>query len=160
VAIITTITEIRAPAERVFDLSRSVDLHTRSAGTTRETAVAGITSGLLELGQEVTWRGKHFGIWQNLTSRITVFSRPDHFCDSMIQGAFRRLNHDHFFSTQGELTIMKDIFDFTSPLGILGRFADALFLKSYMRQFIVERNCVIKKTAESDDWKLYLNPRN
>ena len=158
-AILTTITEICAPAERVFDLSRSVDLHVRSAGSTGETAIAGVTSGLLELGQEVTWRGKHFGLWQNLTSKITMFSRPDHFRDSMVRGAFRRLDHDHFFQAQGDLIIMKDVFDFTSSLGILGRVAEALFLESYMRRFIVERNAVIRKAAEGDDWKLYLNPK-
>jgi ligand-binding SRPBCC domain-containing protein len=156
VAVITTITKIRAPADRVFDLSRSVDLHVRSAGSTEETAIAGVTSGLLGLGQEVTWRGKHFGVWQKLTSKITRFSRPDYFRDSMVRGAFQRLDHDHYFESQGELTIMKDVFDFTSPLGILGRVADALFLESYMRRFIVARNDVIKKTAEGEDWKLYL----
>ena len=51
---------------------------------------------------------------------------------------------------------MKDIFDFTSPLGILGQIADILFLKSYMRRFIVERDNLIKKAAEGNDWKLYL----
>ena len=157
-AVITTITEIRAPAERVFDLSRSVDLHVRSAGRTGETAVAGVTSGLLELEQEVTWRGKHFGVWQNLTSKIIRFSRPDYFRDSMVRGAFLRLDHDHFFETEGDLTIMKDVFDFTSPLGFLGRIAEALFLESYMGRFIIERNDVIKKTAEGEGWKLYLNP--
>jgi ligand-binding SRPBCC domain-containing protein len=159
VAVITTITEIHAPAGRVFDLSRSVDLHVRSAGATGETAVAGVTRGLLELGQEVTWRGKHSGIRQDLTSRITVFSRPGHFRDSMVKGAFRRLDHDHFFTAQGEMTSMKDVFDFTSPLGIFGRIADALFLESYLRRFIVERNEIIKKAAEGDDWKLYLEAK-
>lgn len=157
-AVVTTITKIRAPAERVFDLARSVDLHVRSAGSTGESAIAGVTSGLLELGQEVTWRGRHFGVWQNLTSKITRFSRPDYFRDSMVRGAFQRLDHDHYFELHGDLTIMKDVFDFTSPLGVLGRVADALFLESYMRRFIIERNNVIKKTAEGQDWKLYLSP--
>jgi ligand-binding SRPBCC domain-containing protein len=120
VSFVTTITEIRAPSERVFDLSRSVDLHVRSASATGERVIAGINSGLLELGQEVTWRGRHFGIWQDLTSRITIFSRPDHFRDSMVRGAFRELEHDHFFEAHGDLTIMKDVLDFKSPLGILG----------------------------------------
>jgi ligand-binding SRPBCC domain-containing protein len=156
VSVVTTITEIRAPSERVFDLSRSVDLHVRSTAATGERVIAGSNSGLLELGQEVTWRGRHFGIWQNLTSRITIFSRPDHFRDSMVRGAFRELDHDHCFEVYGDLTIMKDVFDFTSPLGILGRAADALFLTQYMRRFIIERNAVIKKAAEGEDWKLYL----
>lgn len=155
-ATITTITKIRAPTQRVFDLSRSVDLHVRSAGSTGETAIAGVTSGLLELGQEVTWRGRHFGVWQNLTSKITQFSRPNYFRDSMVRGAFRRLDHDHFFEAHGDLTIMKDVFNFTSPLGPLGRVAEMLFLESYMHRFIVERNDVIKNTAEGQDWKLYL----
>jgi len=126
-AVIRTVVEIRAPIERVFDLSRSVDLHVRSAGGTRETAIAGVTSGLLEMGQEVTWRGKHFGVYQNLTSRITAFSRPNHFRDSMVRGAFQRLDHDHFFKAHGDLTIMEDVFDFTSPLGFLGRMAEVFF---------------------------------
>ena len=76
----------------------------------------------------------------------------------MLQGAFRRLDHDHYFEAQGDLTIMKYIFDFTSPLGMLGRIADALFLESYMRRFIIERNDVIRATAEGEAWKQYLNP--
>jgi ligand-binding SRPBCC domain-containing protein len=144
-AVITTITKIYAPADRVFDLSRSVDLHVHSAGKTGETAIAGVTSGLLDLDQEVTWRGRHFGVWQNLTSKVTAFSRPDYFRDSMVKGAFLRLDHDHFFETQGSMTVMRDVFDFTSPLGFwvaLQRFSswsricDASLLK---------RNAVIKK---------------
>ncbi|NJM41916.1 MAG: hypothetical protein HC853_14760 [Anaerolineae bacterium] len=38
-------------------------------------AIAGVTSGLIGLGQEVTWRARHFGIWQSLTVRITEFQR-------------------------------------------------------------------------------------
>jgi ligand-binding SRPBCC domain-containing protein len=114
-AVITTLIEIRAPAGRVFDLARSVDFHVRSAGNTGEKAIAGITQGLLKLDDEVTWRGKHFGVWQNLTSRIVAYSRPDHFRDSMMRGAFRRLDHDHFFRERDGVTTMKDVFDFTAP---------------------------------------------
>jgi len=157
VAVITTTTEIRAPIERVFDLSRSVDLHVQSVGNTGETAIAGVTRGLLKMNQEVTWRGKHFGIYQNLTSRITAFSRPDYFRDSMVRGAFQRLDHDHFFEARSDVTVMKDVFDFVSPLGILGRAAELLFLEAYMRRFIAKRNDVIKAVAEGNDWKLYLS---
>jgi ligand-binding SRPBCC domain-containing protein len=153
---IVTITEICAPIERVFDLARCVDLHVRSAGDTGETAVAGVTSGLLELDQEVTWCGRHFGVWHKLTSRITAYSRPNYFRDSMVKGAFRDLNHDHFFNDQNGRTIMRDVFDFTAPFGILGNAADRYFLRPHLKEFILERNRMIKKTAESDDWKSYL----
>src|SRR5262245_9449050 len=92
-------TDIRAPVERVFDLSRSIDLHRESMGKTGESAVGGVTTGLIGPGESVTWQARHFGVWQRLTSRITAFDRPHHFRDSMVQGAFARFDHDHHFST-------------------------------------------------------------
>jgi hypothetical protein len=84
-------TMVNAPASRCFDLSRSVDLHIKTASASGETAIAGTMSGLLGLGDQVTWRGKHFGIWQTLTSRITIFDRPRHFRDSQVAGTFASL---------------------------------------------------------------------
>jgi ligand-binding SRPBCC domain-containing protein len=154
--VIDVTTSIEAPIDRVFDLSRSIDLHSVSTERTSERAVGGVTSGLIGSGQEVTWRARHFGIWQHLTSRITAFERPIHFRDSLIRGIFRRLDHDHFFSDQGEVTLMRDVFDFQSPLGFLGRIADCLFLQRYMRRLLVTRNAAIKNAAETDQWRRYL----
>ena len=52
-------------------------MHVRSAAGTGEQAIAGTTRGLLGLHQEVTWRGRHFGVWQELTSRITAYAMFD-----------------------------------------------------------------------------------
>jgi ligand-binding SRPBCC domain-containing protein len=156
VPVIDITTQISAPIQRVFDLSRSVDLHAASTAQSGERAVAGVTSGLMSLGQEVTWRARHFGIWQCLTSRITAFDPPTHFRDSLVRGAFRRFDHDHFFSQRGEITTMRDVFDFQSPLGILGRIADYLVLTRYLRHFLTTRNATIKKAAETDEWQHYL----
>jgi hypothetical protein len=79
-------TVIKAPIERCFDLARDIDFHTQSLSATEERAVAGRTSGLLELGETVTWEGRHFGIRQRLTSKITAYNRPHYFRDSMIAG--------------------------------------------------------------------------
>jgi len=150
-------TLIAAPIERVFDLARSIDLHTASTAATGERAVAGVTSGLIGSGEQVTWRARHFGVWQSLTSRIEIFERPSHFRDSMVRGAFRRFDHDHFFEPCAEGTRMRDVFDYASPLGILGRLADGLFLERYMRALLSERNRVIKEVAESQDaWRQYV----
>lgn len=149
-------TIIFAPLERTFDLARSIDLHADSTSGTGERAIAGVTSGLIELGQEVTWRAKHLGVWQSLSSRITAFERPAHFRDSMVRGAFRRFDHDHYFEPCAEGTRMRDVFDYTSPLWILGRAADRLFLERYLRSFLAERNRVVKEVAESDAWRKYL----
>jgi hypothetical protein len=51
---------------------------------------------------------------------------------------------------------MKDIFCFAAPLPVLGRLAEIIFLRRYMRGLLHERNVVIKRIAESSDWKKYL----
>lgn len=152
-ATIVLTTLIHAPPERCFDLSRSVDLHVASTRQSGERAVGPITSGLLGPGDDVTWSARHFGIRQTLTSRMTAFDRPRHFRDSMVRGAFRRFDHDHFFTARGEDTEMRDVFDFESPLGPLGRLADALVLERYLRGFLERRNEEIKRVAESEAWR-------
>lgn len=152
-------THINAPRERVFDLARSVDLHMASTASSKEGVVDGVTSGLMELGETVTWRARHFGLWHQLTSEITQFSRPDHFRDSMVKGSFRRLDHDHWFEPGGQHgtgTVMRDVFTFTSPGGPVGWLVNRLFLTSYLRTLLEHRNEVIKDTAESDEWPMYL----
>ena len=149
-------TEINANIEIVFDLSRSIDLHKISTEHTNETAIAGKTSGLIELDESVTWRAKHFGIYQKLTSKITEFNRPNYFADEMINGAFSRFKHEHHFKKMNGITLMTDIFDYKSPLGILGILADKLFLENYMTDLLNERNRIVKEFAESDKWKQIL----
>jgi ligand-binding SRPBCC domain-containing protein len=142
-------TLINAPIERSFDLSRSIDLHMESTKATSEQAITGRTSGLIGLGETVTWRAKHFGIWQNLTSKITRFEYPNYFTDEMMTGAFKSFKHDHVFSSVDGQTIMKDVFEYESPLGLLGKLANFLFLTSYMRKLLLIRNRVIKEAAEN-----------
>lgn len=153
-------TLIHAPIGRVFDLARSLELHMESTAETGERAVGGVTSGLLGADQEVTWRAKHLGVWQHLTSRMTAFEPPRHFRDSMVRGAFQRFDHDHWFEragSEGQHTRMRDVFDFTSPLGALGRLADHLFLTRYMRGFLERRNRLLRETAEGGQWQKYLS---
>jgi ligand-binding SRPBCC domain-containing protein len=149
-------TSIAAPVDRVFDLARSIDLHTDSVSGTGERAIAGVTSGLIGADEEVTWRARHLGVWQTLTVRITRFEHPVSFTDTMVRGAFRGFKHEHLFAATCEGTAMRDVFDYQSPLGFLGRLADVLFLERYMRAFLVARNRVLKTVAESNDWKRYL----
>ena len=82
---------------RCFDLARSIDLHVVSASASGESVLGIKQSGLLELGDVVTFRGRHFGVMQALTAQITAFDRPRHFRDSQVRGIFRRFEHDHNF---------------------------------------------------------------
>jgi ligand-binding SRPBCC domain-containing protein len=150
---------IRAPIERCFDLARSVEVHLAGNIHCGESAMAwaGVTTGLLGLSQPVTWRAKHFGIWFTLTSEITQFDRPGFFQDAMRKGPFRLMEHDHFFrsASDGE-TEMRDVFRFAAPVPLLGRVAETLILRRYMRELLAERNAAIKRIAESDEWRRYL----
>ena len=150
---------VRAPIERCFDLARSVEAHVASTGPTGERAVAGVTTGLLELDDEVTWHARHLGVWQRLTSRITAFDRPRHFRDSMVAGAFARFDHDHFFEPDPEtdgVCVMTDVFDYDAPLGPLGRLVERVFLDGYMERFLHKRNELLRLLAESEDWRRFL----
>lgn len=150
-------TPIKAPIQRCFDLSRSIDLHQVSMEHTNEKAIAGRTSGLIELGETVTWQAKHFGITQQLSVQITAFKAPFFFVDEMQTGAFKAFRHEHHFKEIPSGTLMTDVFDFEAPLGWLGSFANWLFLTKYMRHLLQERNKVILKIAESEHWKQILS---
>jgi ligand-binding SRPBCC domain-containing protein len=151
---------IRAPAERLFDLARSIDAHIASTPGTDERAIGGRTEGLLDLGEEVTWEARHFGLKQRLTSRITAFDRPRYFRDSMVRGAFRRFDHDHFFDRVTDTeTRCRDIFDFDAPLGALGRVAEMLFLDRYMRRLLEQRMRILEQLATGDAWQKYVEPK-
>jgi ligand-binding SRPBCC domain-containing protein len=149
VVTITLETRINAPAGVCFDLSRNIDMHTASMKKSKEKAVAGVTSGLIEKGQFVTWRATHFFIPMYMTVKIVEMEFPHYFIDIMIKGPFKSLWHKHSFLQEDGYTMMKDEFIIEAPLGILGKIAERLFLKSYMKNLLVKRNQVLKNIAET-----------
>ena len=147
--VIELTTDIDAPIERVFALARDLDLHARSMAHTGERAVAGRTSGLVERGDTVTWRARHFGRWWSLTSRITAVEAPVRIEDVQERGPFAWFRHEHRFEPLGRGTRMRDRWEHRSPLGPLGRLVDRLVLGPYMRRQLVIRNDALKREAEA-----------
>lgn len=141
-------TWIAAPPQCCFDAARNLDLHVVSVSHTNEQAVAGRTSGLIELGEEVTWRARHFGVYQHFTSKITAFQAPTYFQDSMQRGAFKSFIHDHFFSRVDGGTKMKDAITYSAPFGAIGWGVEKVILNRYLRQLLVCRAAAIKSAAE------------
>ncbi|MFD2614203.1 SRPBCC family protein [Paenibacillus gansuensis] len=142
---------IQAPVERCFDLARNVDVHTQTTAATKEKAVGGVTTGLLKLGDEVVWEALHFGVKQRLTARIIEMEAPRRFVDVMVKGAFDSFVHQHeFIGRPDGSTLMVDNFEYKSPLGVLGKLADRLFLERYMRRFLKERALALKELAEGN----------
>ncbi|MGB3606589.1 MAG: SRPBCC family protein [Psychroserpens sp.] len=144
-------THIHADIQTCFDVSRDIDLHQSSMQHSNEKAIAGKTSGLIGLGEWVTWEAKHFCVKQQLTSKVTQYDRPFYFVDDMVSGAFKSFKHEHIFTSEEKnRTLMIDRFNFQSPFGILGKIANILFLKQYMRRLLMTRNLELKNAAEQN----------
>lgn len=156
-ALLELSTDILAPIERGFDLGRSIDLHVATAAASGERAVAGVTTGLIGLGEEVSWRATHFGIRWQMTSRITALERPRFFQDCMVRGPFAVFEHSHSFEDMGDAIRMHDELRFEAPLGVVGRLVAERILAGHLTRFLVERNAILKRVAEDKDaWREYL----
>ncbi|TSE11054.1 SRPBCC family protein [Aquimarina algiphila] len=141
-------TKINAPIEKVFDLARSIDFHVESASKTKEKAISGRISGLIELNETVTWKGKHFGFYLKHQSLITAYNYPNHFTDQMVNGHFKSFRHQHIFNTTSSGTKMIDIIEYKVPLGFLGRILNSIAIKNHLTKFLLSRNRSIKLHLE------------
>jgi ligand-binding SRPBCC domain-containing protein len=150
-------TFIAAPVERVFDLSRSIELHKKSMAHTGEQAISGTTSGLIGLNETVTWKAKHLFRERILKTLIVQMDRPFLFTDEMVKGDFRSMKHEHHFKKVNNGSVMIDLFSFETPYGNIGKLINSLFLTNYLKKLLEKRNHSIKEYAESEKWKFVLN---
>jgi ligand-binding SRPBCC domain-containing protein len=151
---ITLTTKIKAPINKVFDFNRNIDIHKSSTSKSNETAIHGVTSGLINLNETVTWRGKHFGIYLTHESIISAMEIPTYFVDEMVKGRFKSFKHQHTFKEENGFTIMEDQIQYETPFGIFGSIFDKLILRNYFTNFIIERNHFIKNLAENEHYEI------
>ncbi len=133
------------PVPELFERSRSIDAHRESMAHSRERAVAGVTSGTISLGEQVTWRAWHFGLPISMTSRITEMEPPHRFVDEQVRGPFRSFRHEHEFRGENGGSVMIDRIEFSAPLGLLGRAVERIFLAAYLQKLIDVRNEYLAK---------------
>lgn len=150
---------IAAPRDIVFDLNRNVSLHKISMEHVKEEAVGGITSGLINKDDTVTWKGKHLMKTRFFTSKITEMKPYETFTDKMIKGDFKSFEHQHFFKPADNGTIVIDIINYETPYGFIGELVNKFYLNTYLEKLISHRNEVIKQYAETDKWRALLSNR-
>ena len=126
-------------ASEMFDLARDIGVHTASQSESSEQATAGVTGGLIGLGETVTWKARHFGLPLSLTSRVTEFDAPHRFVDEQIRGPFASFRHEHTFESTASGSVMTDRVQFTAPFGMLGRVVEKLVLERYLTRLIEQR---------------------
>lgn len=159
--VIELTTRVAAPPARCFDLSRSIEMHLHSTAATGEEVAHGRSTGLLEAGETIAWRARHFGVRQVLVVRISAFDPPRYFRDSQVRGAFRGFDHDHWFEPDGEGgTIIRERFAFEVPLGVLGRLVGRWIVAPYLRSFLAKRLESIRVAAEGEEWRRFLGETN
>ena len=149
-------TWIDAPVERCFLLSLSVDLHVASARSTQESASGGTAEGTIGEGDTLTFKGSHFGVRWRHTSLIEKLRPHSYYRDVMIAGPFQHFEHDHHFAPMDDGTRMRDEIRFSASGGLLGQLRTRMFLRKQLKAFLMERNAMIKRLAESEDWHKYL----
>lgn len=149
-------TFVAAPAARVFDLSRSIELHKKSMSQNQEQVVSGTISGLIEYQETVTFKAKHLFKNRILKSKITAMKKPLSFTDEMVAGDFKSMKHEHHFKQIENGTLMIDIFHFESPYGSVGKISNRVFLTQYLKKLLEHRNQMIKQYAETEKWKFIL----
>jgi ligand-binding SRPBCC domain-containing protein len=149
-------TWINAPVERCFLLSLSVDLHVAAARSTRDTANAAATEGMIGEGETLTFKGRHFGVRWRHTSLIEKLRPHSYYRDVMIAGPFQHFEHDHHFAAMDDGTRMRDDIRFSARGGLMGRLATRIYLRKRLKAYLIERNAMIKQLAESEDWQKYL----
>ncbi|HEV2087109.1 MAG TPA: SRPBCC family protein [Cryptosporangiaceae bacterium] len=140
---------VHAPVELVFDVARDIGEHNAALAHTGERAVPpGRTRGLLECGDLVCFRARHFGLRWRLDARIVALDRPRSFVDVQVSGPFRRLRHQHFFAATTGGTLVTDAIEWTSPLWPLGLAADTLVVRRRLLAILAARSAHLKRRAE------------
>ena len=143
----TVETLLPVDAATAFDLSLSIDVHAASFAASGEQAIDGVRSGLIGLGEFVTWRARHFGIVWTMTNSITEWDRPARFVDEQHRGPFTSFRHEHLFEPAVHGTELIDHVEFQAPFGLLGRIAERLVLGRYLRHLIEVRNAFLVTEA-------------
>lgn len=152
---------IAAPIERCFALSTSLELVRQELGMQISPGESRRTSGHVQAGDQLVWRGWKFGLPQMHETLITAFDPPHFFQDTMGRGRFARFQHDHTFErvqdAHGEkATLLRDEVRFALPLGWAGALVGRWVLLPHVRKLLRGRFALLKRLAEGDGWQRYL----
>jgi ligand-binding SRPBCC domain-containing protein len=147
---------INAPIERCFLLSTSLELVAQTLKMRLVESGSIRTSGLVVGGDRLLWRGWVFGLPQLHETLITKYERPNFFQDTMGRGRFKQFQHDHFFTEIGGRTLLKDKVRFSLPLGAVTRPLARFVVMPHVSRLLRRRLELLKRVAESDEWKQYL----
>ena len=142
--------------DRCFRLATSAEFNS-AAGYT---AVHAIGSDGLQVGDTLVWHSWRLGVRLSHTSQIDQLRPCTYFREVMVDGGFRKYDHEHHFAPMDDGTRMRDEVHFAAPTGPVGAIMSRLMLRKYVMRLLAERHWRLKQTAESSEWRKYLHGDN
>ena len=146
-------TFIKAPAKRVFDLSRSANLFQISSDNIFEKFVEGLSSGLMNENETVSYQAKYFYRTRNLTLKIINLNIPNQITIQLIMKGFKSFQYNLYFKSIKNGTFLIDIIEYERSYGLMGKLLDKIFIKNHIAKLLSYRNEVINQYAETAKWK-------
>lgn len=167
---VTDAIEVKAPLERCFALSTRVELVRETLGMQM---VGGVTSGHVQAGSRVVWKGWKFGLPAEHHTLITKFAAPHAgtvgdeatefdgqpvawFEDSQEKGRFATFRHIHLFRQRADVVQLEDTVWFSLPFGPLGALAGRAIVAPHVRKLVRQRFGLLKGLAEGEGWREYI----
>ena len=85
------------------------------------------------------------GIKMNWMTEITHVKEGEYFVDEQRFGPYALWHHQHHFKTIKGGVLMTDILNYAIPYGIIGKFANTIFVNEQLKQIFSYREKAIKK---------------
>jgi len=112
--------------------------------------VAGASHERVELDTVIDYRLRWQAFPMRWRSRISEYEPGVLFADEMLAGPYRRWYHRHFFSAVDGGVEMRDVVDYTLPLGPLGRFAHAAVVRRQLESIFDYRRAAVERIFGGD----------
>ncbi len=85
------------------------------------------------------------GIPTNWVTEITHIRNQSYFVDEQRVGPYKLWHHQHLIIPEKNGVLMKDIVSYQPPFGILGKMANALFIKNKLIEIFDYRTQILNK---------------
>jgi ligand-binding SRPBCC domain-containing protein len=137
--VLSTTTVLDAPVERVFDFFSRPENLAVITPPRMGFVIIGV-SGAMGYGTLIRYRIRIAGIPVTWLTGIEVWEPGRRFVDAQLSGPYHCWWHEHVFVPDGDArTIMHDRVLYTPPFGIIGRIANALFIRRELREIFAFR---------------------
>ena len=96
-------------------------------------------------GAQLDYQLSLFGVPVRWRTRITDWRPQERFVDQQESGPYALWRHTHEFEDRGASTLMRDVVDYSEPLGPIGTVAHVLFVRRTLdRIFDFRRDAIVR----------------